>query len=523
MDPKLTEQLIEDAQGADALPLLAFTLERLLLDYGSDGDLLISEYRELGGISGSIEAAIDAAFANPGAEPAIPADRNQRNLLLRQGFLPWLARIEPDTDERKRRVARREEIPAESRPLMERLIKQRLLVRDRRRLDDGEEAVVVEVAHEALLRQWPLLSGWLDEDADALKAIEAAKQAANQWNRNNRNPAWLVHRGERRRGVEELLQRVDLDRLLGDEGRGYVRACRKQDDEAAAAAAAREREARAKEQQAMEAEKKRAQAEKERAEAEAKRAAEQARAAEKEQQAMEAEKRRAEAEREQAKIAEKRATDREEAERDRAEATRKRFRLMTVFAVIAILLMVIAAWMAWRSIQQEQIAEQLLANNYWASGVGTERENDPITAAHFYARATRGYSDATDIQAGRLKLQALQTTRNAIALDSVMGHDGKVLGAAFSADESRILTWSADKTARLWRSDGAAQDVTELARMGHDGIVLGAAFSADESRILTWSDDKTARLWDFGVDGFPPGAPSLAGGGYHRDGHGSSG
>nr|VFK54780.1 MAG: hypothetical protein BECKTUN1418F_GA0071002_10556 [Candidatus Kentron sp. TUN]VFK59188.1 MAG: hypothetical protein BECKTUN1418E_GA0071001_10526 [Candidatus Kentron sp. TUN] len=25
-------------------------------------------------------------------------------------------------------------------------------------------------------------------------------------------------------------------------------------------------------------------------------------------------------------------------------------------------------------------------------------------------------------------------------------------------------------------------------------------FSADESRILTWSDDGTARLWDFGVD-----------------------
>jgi hypothetical protein len=25
---------------------------------------------------------------------------------------------------------------------------------------------------------------------------------------------------------------------------------------------------------------------------------------------------------------------------------------------------------------------------------------------------------------------------------------------------------------------------------------LGAAFSRDERRILTWSDDKTARLWD---------------------------
>nr|VFJ63187.1 MAG: hypothetical protein BECKDK2373C_GA0170839_110414 [Candidatus Kentron sp. DK] len=36
--------------------------------------------------------------------------------------------------------------------------------------------------------------------------------------------------------------------------------------------------------------------------------------------------------------------------------------------------------------------------------------------------------------------------------------------------------------------------------MNHDGRVDGAEFSTDESLILTWSEDKTARLWDFGVD-----------------------
>jgi len=30
----------------------------------------------------------------------------------------------------------------------------------------------------------------------------------------------------------------------------------------------------------------------------------------------------------------------------------------------------------------------------------------------------------------------------------------------------------------------------------HDGDVIGAQFSRDESRVLTWSKDKTARLWD---------------------------
>ena len=46
IDPTLTERLIADAQGADALPLLAFTLERLYADYGGEGKLTLAEYRK---------------------------------------------------------------------------------------------------------------------------------------------------------------------------------------------------------------------------------------------------------------------------------------------------------------------------------------------------------------------------------------------------------------------------------------------------------------------------------------------
>ena len=49
IDPALTERLIADAQGADALPLLAFTLERLYVDYGGEGRLTLAEYEKLGG------------------------------------------------------------------------------------------------------------------------------------------------------------------------------------------------------------------------------------------------------------------------------------------------------------------------------------------------------------------------------------------------------------------------------------------------------------------------------------------
>ena len=71
-------------------------------------------------------------------------------------------------------------------------------------------------------------------------------------------------------------------------------------------------------------------------------------------------------------------------------------------------------------------------------------------------------------------------------------HGGYVLSAQFNRDESRVLTSSGDKTARLW-------DVTKsesLQTFKHNGIVSGAQFSRDESRVLTWSEDRTARLWD---------------------------
>ena len=114
IDPALTERLIADAAGADALPLLSFTLERLFTDYGTDGRLTLAEYSKLGGVQGSIEAAIEQAFAEPGRSPAIPAAKEDQLASLRAAFIPWLARIEPDTGAPMRRVARRDEIPSGS-------------------------------------------------------------------------------------------------------------------------------------------------------------------------------------------------------------------------------------------------------------------------------------------------------------------------------------------------------------------------------------------------------------------------
>jgi hypothetical protein len=54
IEEALVEELLADidAGGAkDALPLLAFTLERLYVEHGGDGDMTLAEYRSLGGIT----------------------------------------------------------------------------------------------------------------------------------------------------------------------------------------------------------------------------------------------------------------------------------------------------------------------------------------------------------------------------------------------------------------------------------------------------------------------------------------
>ncbi len=82
--------------------------------------------------------------------------------------------------------------------------------------------------------------------------------------------------------------------------------------------------------------------------------------------------------------------------------------------------------------------------------------------------------------------------------DAVLaGHTDQVWHAAFSPDGSRIVTASADSTARLWDSEGKQLAVLE----GHKRTVRRAAFSPDGSRIVTASWDNTARLWD--SDGKP--------------------
>lgn len=234
IEPALTAALLGDIESGgakDALPLLAFTLERLYVEHGGDGDLTLAEYRELGGIAGSINAAVERALSRADADDAVPRDREARLALLRRAIIPWLAGIDPETNAPRRRVARLSEIPEEARPLVQHLVAERLLSIEQAFSEHGQRRgeVTVEPVHEALLRQWGLLEGWLKDEAGAFSIASSIKSAVAEWEANGRGSAWLSHQAGRLEDALALSSRTDFAEYFGDADRAYLDAAVKAD------------------------------------------------------------------------------------------------------------------------------------------------------------------------------------------------------------------------------------------------------------------------------------------------------
>jgi len=153
---ELVKKLEQDTPTAEALPLLAFTLEKLYRRSAADGKLELGEYHELGGMEGAIQKSVERVIPPRSLSPAVES-------ALRLSFVKHLAQVN-EKDEVVRRPARWSDLPAEAQPVLDQLVNERLLVKSEQ---DG--AVRVEVAHEAMFRCWGDLKEWLRTSGDILR------------------------------------------------------------------------------------------------------------------------------------------------------------------------------------------------------------------------------------------------------------------------------------------------------------------------------------------------------------------
>ena len=100
---------------------------------------------------------------------------------------------------------------------------------------------------------------------------------------------------------------------------------------------------------------------------------------------------------------------------------------------------------------------------------------------------------ATVTEDGLIKIWDAKSGEELLRLPA---QSGPIIKVAFSPDGARMVTAQSDNTAKVW--DAATGDEL-LTLSGHNDIVLAVAFSPDGAKIATGSVDETAKLWDAGT------------------------
>lgn len=506
LEEELVMALIQDAGQRDSLSLLAFTLRRLydLHLESAQGPrlrkLTLYEYNQLGRLGGAVRNAAEQIVGE------LKPTSDELND-LREAFIPGLVRSSDDNSFSRRR-AFLDELPKGALRLIGELVDARLLIASS--AEDGEAVdrtfrPTIEIAHEALLRTWPRLGGWLIEDRDRLRLDNAIRRAAREWEEHGRTDDLLVHREGRLKDAVDLASQRRFTFPVGSVEEIYLKACEANQ-----------------------------------------RASEEAARIVRERQLEDAQKF-AQLEAERAGEAEKRAKEQIE-----AASKLRNYALAAGGAAIATLFLLSVSLLMWRESQkQAQVAdvqrlsaessavlerypqrslllavealrkgqlgdkaglpkaqESLMNAVHVVGGRAIAKNNMPPIAMASSLDGRWFVLSGGDGVASVLDLTTKEPSANSIAL---RGHDKAIRSMAISADSRWLVTGAEDHTARVWdlkAKDPAAKSV-EL--RGHQGPVTVAAISSDGQWIVTAAEDDTLRLWDFTVKDRPPTSVVLCG------------
>ncbi len=221
VDAALVDALVGDTQhDFGGLPLLQLVLTDLFETRRRDR-LTLEEYRAAGALPGWIGRSAEAIYTH--------LDDDARNA-TREVFLR-LVTVDEDTDETRRRARRTEleRIPLDPDAIqraLEAFGRRRLLVFDR---DPATRGPTVELAHEALIRHWDRLLGWVDQVRHDLLVRRRIEIAAADWRQAGNDPSHLLG-GGRLSQAEEWAYRWRTD--LTDDGRAFLEESRIAADQA---------------------------------------------------------------------------------------------------------------------------------------------------------------------------------------------------------------------------------------------------------------------------------------------------
>jgi len=200
VEPRLLAEMIaEVADRPGALPLLQYALTELA-ERSEGRTLTLDAYRRIGRVSGAIARRAEQLF-----EPMNERGRDA----CRQLFLRLVTLGEGNEDTRRR--VRRSELATLADPqtmdaVIETYGRHRLLSFDR---DPDTREPTVEIAHEALLREWARLRGWIDDARESLRQRTRISSGSREWIEAGRSPEYLIS-GVRLAQAEEAGQALRL-------------------------------------------------------------------------------------------------------------------------------------------------------------------------------------------------------------------------------------------------------------------------------------------------------------------------